>query len=94
MQRNNVIILTDLNSYQVCGYCSGLIVQDKINTKCEECGAINGPEEEYKKPEVWGSLTRLCRAYKEFSYHYIKAKEFPFEYKGFRFEKVKFNEKQ
>lgn len=39
--------------------------------------------------EAWGSLVELCRIH-GFSYNYLKAKKFPFEYKGIQFNKVPF----
>jgi len=40
--------------------------------------------------EAWGSLTELCKNHSEFSYHYLKARKMPFEYKGWNFYKVPF----
>ena len=42
--------------------------------------------------ESYGSLTELCSDYPNFSYYYLKSKKFPFEYKGFLFEKLKYNQ--
>lgn len=44
--------------------------------------------------EYWSSLVLLCEAHPEFSYHYIKRNKFPFEYKGWRFEKEVINQKK
>ena len=41
--------------------------------------------------EVWGSITRICKHHKDFKYGYVKHLKFPFEYKGWRFIKVKYN---
>ena len=41
--------------------------------------------------EVWGRLTKICKAHPEFSYHYLKGKKYPFEYKGWSFKKLKYN---
>lgn len=38
--------------------------------------------------EVWGCITKICFAHEDFSYHYLKGKKFPFDYKGWRFTKV------
>ena len=38
--------------------------------------------------EVWGCITKICIAHPDFSYHYIKSKKFPFEYKGWKFIKT------
>ncbi|GHB44385.1 hypothetical protein [Mongoliitalea lutea] len=46
-----------------------------------------------EKREVWTSLVLLCDAHPEFSYHYIKKYKFPFEYKGWFFEKQPVNVK-
>ena len=43
--------------------------------------------------EVWGCVTRLCLVHTNFSYHYLKGKKFPFNYKGWEFKKVKYNKK-
>ena len=43
--------------------------------------------------EVHGCLTRICLIHKDFSYHYLKGKKFPFSYKGWDFRKVKYNKK-
>jgi len=43
-----------------------------------------------EKHEVWGSLKRLCTAHK-ISYNYLKAKKYPFVYRGVTFERVKFS---
>jgi len=43
--------------------------------------------------EVWGCVTRLCLVHTGFSYHYLKGKKFPFNYKGWEFKKVKYNKK-
>lgn len=42
--------------------------------------------------ELWTQLTDLCKAHDEFSYHYLKAKKYPFEYKGWSFRKIKPND--
>lgn len=42
--------------------------------------------------EAWGSITEVCKAHK-YSYSYLKGKKFPFTYKGVRFEKVPFRER-
>lgn len=42
--------------------------------------------------EYWSSLVLLCEAHPEFSYHYIKRNKFPFEYKGWTFEKEAINQ--
>lgn len=39
--------------------------------------------------DVYGTLTAVCRDYKQFSYHCLKSKKFPFTYKGMRFYKNK-----
>ena len=39
--------------------------------------------------ETWGQLTDLCFAHDEIKYETVKEKNFPFEYKGYRFTKVK-----
>jgi hypothetical protein len=44
--------------------------------------------------ECWGSLMKICDAHKEFSYLYIRKKKFPFLYKGWKFYKVRWNERQ
>lgn len=44
--------------------------------------------------EFWTSLVLLCEAHPEFSYHYIKKNKFPFEYKGWTFEKEPVNVKK
>ena len=43
--------------------------------------------------EAWGSLTSVCKNHKAFQYHTIKKIPFPFNHKGFRFIKVKYNAK-
>jgi len=43
--------------------------------------------------ETWGSLTMLCKHHPDFSYHFLKAKKYPFEYKGWLFEKLPYNKK-
>lgn len=43
--------------------------------------------------EAWGSLTEICTHHPEFSYHYLKRQKYPFSYKGWRFEKVKFRQR-
>ena len=43
--------------------------------------------------EAWGSLTELCDNHERFKYSTIKAKKYPFEYKGFLFNKVKYRKK-
>jgi hypothetical protein len=40
--------------------------------------------------EVWGCLTAICNKYKEFQYHTIKKIDFPFEHKGWLFEKLEY----
>jgi hypothetical protein len=40
--------------------------------------------------EAWGSLTKICREHKDFSYHNIKSMPFPFEYLGWKFQKVQY----
>lgn len=57
MDRDNIIILTDKESY-----------------------------------ETWGSLTELCKAH-GFSYNYLKRLKFPFEYRGLKFIKSPFRER-
>lgn len=47
-----------------------------------------------EKREFWTSLVLLCEAHLEFSYHYIKKYKFPFEYKGWWFEKELVNVKK
>jgi hypothetical protein len=47
--------------------------------------------------ECWGSLKRLCdpdNGHSNFSYHFLKRKKFPFLYKGWKFYKVRFSERQ
>jgi len=44
--------------------------------------------------ECWGSLVKLCDAHPNFSYGYLKSKKFPFQYKGWLFIKVRWNERQ
>ena len=44
--------------------------------------------------EVWGGLTKMCRFYAGFSYHYLKGKvslNSTIEYKGYQIKKVYFN---
>ena len=41
--------------------------------------------------ETYGCLTKVCLYNPEFKYHTLKDKKFPFEYKGWRFVKVKYN---
>lgn len=43
--------------------------------------------------ECWGSLTEACKNHPEFSYSTLKAKKFPFTYKGVTFKKVFYREK-
>lgn len=38
---------------------------------------------------AYKALTHVCKAHKEFSYHYLKSKKFPFVYKGWNFIKEK-----
>jgi hypothetical protein len=45
------------------------------------------------KKEAWGSLTQACKEHPEFQYPTIKSKKYPFEHKGFKFEKLKYNHK-
>ena len=40
--------------------------------------------------EAFGSFTKLCKR-RGLPYSYLKARKFPFEYKGSKFEKVAFN---
>lgn len=44
------------------------------------------------KRECWGSLKEICEEHKDhkFSYNYLKSKSYPFEYKGFTFERFPF----
>lgn len=42
--------------------------------------------------ENWSSLVLLCEGHPEFSYHYIKRNKFPFEYKGWLFQKEPINQ--
>ena len=49
------------------------------------------PMNDSDKPETWGSLTRLCNKHSKFKYNTIKAKKYPFKYKGWLFEKLKYN---
>ena len=48
--------------------------------------------------ECWGSLKRLCedpeKGHSEFVFNTIRRKKFPFEYKGWRCYKVRFNDRQ
>ncbi len=37
--------------------------------------------------EVWGSLTELCKAH-GITYHYLKARKYPFEYRGVTFKRI------
>jgi hypothetical protein len=39
--------------------------------------------------EAWGALTNLCKSRGEFKYQTLKEKDFPFDYKGWKFVKVK-----
>ncbi len=39
--------------------------------------------------EVWANLAELCRCY-QWPYGTLKARKFPFEYKGFQLNKYKF----
>lgn len=41
-----------------------------------------------------GSLTAICENNPLFSYHYLKGKKFPFEYKGWSFRKVPYLKKK
>jgi len=41
--------------------------------------------------ETWGSLTKICDTH-GINYSEVVRKKFPFEHKGFEFEKVKLNE--
>jgi len=45
--------------------------------------------------EAWGSLKQICTEHKDhdFNYGYLKALKYPFDYKGFRFERVPFRER-
>ncbi len=43
--------------------------------------------------EAWGSLTEICDNHERFKYSTIKAKKYPFEYKGFLFNKVQYRKK-
>lgn len=38
--------------------------------------------------DAYGSLTEICRKNKDFSYHYLKSKKYPFSYKGWEFNRV------
>ena len=42
--------------------------------------------------ELWTQLTDLCKSHADFSYYYLKAKKYPFVYKGWNFTKIKPNE--
>lgn len=43
--------------------------------------------------ECWTSLVLLCENHPEFSYTYLKGLKFPFESKGWKFEKQELNKK-
>jgi len=43
--------------------------------------------------EAWGSLTDACKNHPEMQYHTIKSKKYPFEHKGFKLIKLKYNNK-
>ena len=40
--------------------------------------------------EVWGRITEIAEAHSDFSYSTLKSKKFPFNYKGWRFYKVRY----
>lgn len=44
--------------------------------------------------ECWASFPKLCRAHPDFSYEYVRRLKFPFTYKGWKFYKVRWNERQ
>ena len=41
--------------------------------------------------EVWGSLTRACKAHPEFNYSKISRVKLPYTYQGWTFKRVPFN---
>lgn len=43
--------------------------------------------------EVWGSISEICREKEDIIYSSIKAKKFPFTYKGYTFIKLPFRKK-
>ena len=45
------------------------------------------------KPESWGSLTQICDEH-GFPYHTLKKEKYPFEYDGWKFERIPFREKR
>lgn len=40
--------------------------------------------------EAWGSIAEICREKQDIVYSSIKAKKFPFKYKGYTFTKLPF----
>lgn len=40
------------------------------------------------KIDVSNTLTDLCKRHEDFKYQTLKEKKFPFDYKGWRFDKV------
>jgi hypothetical protein len=41
--------------------------------------------------EVWGTLTKVCKAHDDFSYHYLRRQKMPCLYKGWILRKVPLN---
>jgi hypothetical protein len=41
--------------------------------------------------EYYTSMIKVCEAHPEFSPSYVRLKKFPFEYKGWKFQKSKVN---
>jgi len=42
--------------------------------------------------EAWGSLVELCKEH-VLSHNYLKKKKYPFDYRGVKFERLKFRQK-
>lgn len=40
--------------------------------------------------QAWSSLTEICKQY-DLPYHTLKTKDFPFEWNGYKFQKLKIN---
>lgn len=44
--------------------------------------------------EIWTTLKGLCKAHRDIKYYTVRYKKFPFEYRGYRFDKIEVNKKR
>ncbi|MBD3630518.1 hypothetical protein [Cyclobacterium sp.] len=50
-------------------------------------------ESSLTRKEVWTDLLLLCQDHTDFDYSFLVEEEFPFEYKGWLFEKLPVNKR-